>query len=108
MSDGLKDSHRETILAILGAHPGVTGAVLFGSRAMGTFTPESDIDICLLGGTLTLTDQARLSARLEATTIPQKVGLVLHRHIDSKELLDHIRDHGQVLLDKSVSWADRR
>ena len=42
MNDGLKDRHRREVIDILAAHPGVEKAVLFGSRAMGTFTPESD------------------------------------------------------------------
>jgi len=34
-------------LGILTANPRVERVVLFGSRAMGTHTPESDIDLAL-------------------------------------------------------------
>ncbi len=69
MNDGLSEASRLTMVDILRSHPGVVKAVLFGSRAMGTYSPESDIDICLFGDTLTLTDQATLASRMEALPI---------------------------------------
>ena len=35
--------------AVIARHPRVSEAWLFGSRAMGTHRPESDIDIALYG-----------------------------------------------------------
>ncbi len=100
MNDGLKDRHRQAILDVLRAHPGVDRAVLFGSRAMGTFTPASDVDICLYGDSLTLTDQARLTARMEELTIPQRVDLLPHHAIEDQALLDHIAREGKVLFER--------
>ncbi len=100
MNDGLKDEHRSAILAVLRAHPGVERAVLFGSRAAGTFTPESDVDICLFGDSLTLTDQARLSTKMEELPLPQRVDLLLHDAIESDSLREHIRRHGRVLFER--------
>ncbi len=66
MTDGLKDAHREaTIIAVIAANDRVERAVLFGSRAIGTNTVSSDVDIALFGHRLTLTDQARLAVALE-------------------------------------------
>ena len=62
MTDGLKDAHREAIIAVIAANDRVERAVLFGSRATGTNTVTSDVDIALFGDQLTLTDQARLAA----------------------------------------------
>lgn len=45
MTDGLKVKYRAAIISILSANERVERAVLFGSRAMETFTPASDIDI---------------------------------------------------------------
>lgn len=100
MNDGLKASDRLAIIDILRSHQAIEKAVLFGSRAMGTFTPESDIDICLYGDTLTLTDQAGLAARMEALPIPQRVDLLRHRTIRNKDLLDHIHREGKLLYEK--------
>ena len=56
MTDGLKDVHREAIIATIAANDRVERAVLFGSRATGTNTVSSDVDIALFGDRLTLTD----------------------------------------------------
>jgi type I restriction enzyme S subunit len=92
--DGLKEAHRKAIIDILSAHPGVERIVLFGSRAMGTFTIASDVDIALFGGTLTLEDQAKLTEKLDELPFPQRVDLVLADRVESPELLEHIRKHG--------------
>lgn len=49
MTDGLKDAHREAIVAALAANARVERAVLFGSRATGTNNVASDVDIALFG-----------------------------------------------------------
>jgi len=94
MNDGLKDKHRKTLIDILSANPKVERVVLFGSRAMGTHSAESDIDLALYGDGLTLDDLARLKERIEETTIPQQVDLVLVKDIDNDRLRGHIERHG--------------
>lgn len=94
MKDGLKDKHRKAIIDILSANEGVERVVLFGSRAMGTFTPTSDVDIVLYGDELTPTDRLKLAAAIDELPIPQRVDLLLHKSIQKKELLHHIETHG--------------
>ncbi len=65
MTDGLKDTHREAIIAEVAANDRAQRAVLFASRAAGTNTISLDVDIALFGDWLTLTDQARLAAALD-------------------------------------------
>ncbi len=101
MIDGLKDRHRAAIIAAIAANPRVERAVLFGSRAMGAYTTDSDVDIALFGDGLTLTDQARLGAIIDDIPMAQSVDLILYRFIDNPALLDHIRAHG-------VVWHRRR
>ncbi len=100
MTDGLKDPHREAIIATLAANGRVERAVLFGSRATGTNTVSSDVDIALFGARLTLTDQARLAAQLEEIPMAQSVDLVLHDSVQDRALRDHIRRQG-------VEWYAR-
>jgi predicted nucleotidyltransferase len=98
---GLKEKYRQTLLSILTANPRVERIVLFGSRAMGTYSPESDIDIVLYGDELTLTDLAELRAEIDKTTVPHRVDLLLARDIEKPELLEHIERHG-------VEWWSRK
>lgn len=78
MTDGLKDRHREAIIAEIAASDSVERAVLFGSRATGTHTASSDVDIALFGDRLTLTDQARLAAALDRIPMAQSVDLLIY------------------------------
>ncbi len=94
MTGGIKDIHREAIISEIAANDRVERAVLFGSRATGTNTVTSDVDIALFGNQLTRTDQVRLAAALEEIPMAQTVDLVLYDSIRDKELESHIRRHG--------------
>lgn len=94
MNDGLKDKHRESIIRVLSAHPRVERAVLFGSRAMGTHTTASDVDIALFGEALTLDDQAKLASEIEKLPVPQQVDLLRRNAITNRKLLKHIEEDG--------------
>ena len=100
MTDGLKARHRAAIIATLAANDRVERAVLFGSRAMGTNTITSDVDIALFGQQLTLRDQASLAAACEELPMAQSVDLVLYSTIDNPALVEHICSDG-------VEWYRR-
>lgn len=100
MTDGLKDRHRAAITAAIAANEKVERAVLFGSRATGTNTATSDVDIALFGDRLTLTDQARLAAEVEEIPMAQSVDLVLYDSLDNPALRRHIRTQG-------IEWYSR-
>ena len=100
MTDGLKDAHREAIIAQIAANERVERAVLFGSRATATNTVTSDVDIALFGDRLTLTDQARLAAALDEIPMAQSVDLLLYNSIQEQTLREHIRRQG-------VAWYVR-
>ena len=97
MTDGLKDRHRAAIIATIAANDRVERAVLFGSRATGTHSVSSDVDIALIGDRLTLTDQARLAAALDEIPMAQEIDLVLYDSIQDETLRKHIRY-------QSVEW----
>ena len=94
MTDGLKEEHREAIIAAIAANDRVERAVLFGSRATGTNTVSSDVDIALFGGGLTLADQARLASVLDRLPMAQSVDLLLYDSIQDRTLREHIRRQG--------------
>jgi type I restriction enzyme S subunit len=96
MNDGLKDSQRDAIIAVLKTCPKLERALLFGSRAMGTHSATSDVDIALEGD-LSLADQATLAEQMEQLTIPYSVDLVRTQTITSEKLKQHIKQYGRVL-----------
>ncbi|MBC6414497.1 MAG: nucleotidyltransferase domain-containing protein [Chromatiales bacterium] len=94
MAHQIKDKHRKAIINIISGYNKVERAVLFGSRATGTNTATSDIDIVLFGDHISLSDQARIGAALDEIPMAQTVDLILYRTIDNPTLLEHIRVYG--------------
>jgi predicted nucleotidyltransferase len=87
---GLPASAVEQLCGIFRACPGIRRVILYGSRAMGTFRPGSDIDLCLEGETLGLTELLALEGRIDDLLLPWKVDLSLRHQIDNPSLLEHI------------------
>ena len=100
MTDGLKERHRTAVIDIIAANSRVERAVLFGSRATGTFRPASDVDLALFGARLSMNDQVDLTAAIDELTIPQRVHLLLYGMIDSTALRNEIETQG-------VEWYRR-
>ncbi len=94
MNDGLRERNRTKIRQVLAFHPEVERAVLFGSRATGTYKPGSDVDLALAGDGLPHSDLGAIGAALEATTVSQTVDLVLWSSTGNRVLADHIRSCG--------------
>ncbi|MGF1763560.1 nucleotidyltransferase domain-containing protein [Aliivibrio kagoshimensis] len=92
--DGLKESHKTLVIEILLKRKAVKAAWLFGSRAMGTYRSNSDIDLVLGGDNITLSDVAAVLSEIELTTIPYKVDIVIKHKITSEKLLEHIDLYG--------------
>jgi predicted nucleotidyltransferase len=71
---------------------------LFGSRAKGTYSNGSDIDIALKGGNILLNDRLDLSNTLEELLLPFKFDLIIYDRITESALIDHINKVGISLI----------
>jgi predicted nucleotidyltransferase len=89
------------IRQILADFPEVEKAVLYGSRAKGTYKPGSDIDLALFGERLTAAIRGRIAARLEESSIPHCVDLALYAELDHAPLREHITRVGVVLYERA-------
>lgn len=92
METGLSEKSLRNIANVVYSNERVQGAKIFGSRAVGTFHKGSDIDICLFGDELTISDLNRISSELDDLNIPQIVDLVNFQTIKNENLLKHIED----------------
>lgn len=90
---GIKDQYWKSILAIIRANPKVEQVILFGSRALETYKPGSDIDLCL-NGKLTQTDLTQFLVQLDELDLPWIVDLVIFSQISNPDLTDHIERVG--------------
>ena len=99
-NDGLKPVHRWLIRAILANATRVERAVLFGSRATGTFGKASDIDLALEGPDLDLSDLAYLRGEFTESALPYEFDLIIRAEIASPELEKHIEQCGVMFYEK--------
>jgi predicted nucleotidyltransferase len=67
---GLPEKTIERIRAVLAHYPSIERAVIYGSRAKGTYKPGSDIDLVLFGQGLTETELLDLGSRLDDLLLP--------------------------------------
>lgn len=105
---GLPDNVMERLCGIFRGYPPIRRVLLYGSRAMGTFRPGSDIDLCIEAESLGLTELLAIENRIDELLLPWKVDLSLMNTIDNPALLDHIRRVGVVVYQSlRVSGQDR-
>jgi predicted nucleotidyltransferase len=99
MNIGLTDSQKIEIRKVLCEYKSIESAILFGSRAMGTNSPASDVDIALTGD-ISLRDQIRISAQLNESKALLKYDIVRYSIITNKKLIEHIRKYGKKIYEK--------
>jgi len=86
---GLDERELKLIRDVLARHAEVTGAVLFGSRAKGTATPSSDVDLALEGINDPLQAEA-IAAELEELPLPYLFDVKALSTIRHRPQRDHI------------------
>jgi predicted nucleotidyltransferase len=94
---GLKNETFEQIKATFRQFPQIKKAILYGSRAKGTFHNGSDIDITLKGDNLDLQLLAKIGLALDDLFLPYTFDLSILQHIDNQDLLNHIERVGVVI-----------
>ncbi|MEI7668709.1 MAG: nucleotidyltransferase domain-containing protein [Pseudomonadota bacterium] len=100
MNFGLSDKTIATIHAIFQRYPAIRKAIIYGSRAKGNYKNGSDIDLTLLGDSLTYNDLLSILGDLEDSFIPHHVDLSLFYSIDNPNLREHIERVGIVFYEK--------
>jgi uncharacterized protein len=90
---GFKDGDLETIVRVISRFPDITKAVIFGSRAKGTYQPGSDVDIAIWA--MNYDNALQLPGILnDETLLPYKFDVLNYDSIDNQELKDHINRVG--------------
>ena len=91
----------ELVRSVLRQHPEIESATLFGSRAKGTHTPRSDVDLAL-AGPLGALGAAAIAAELEDLPLPYRFDVHALAAITHGPLLEHISRVGQVIYRSGV------
>jgi uncharacterized protein len=98
----LRPAELELVRSVLRLHPEVTSATLFGSRAKGTHSDRSDVDLAVAGEIEPLRAEA-IAAELEELPLPYRFDVQSLAHIQHRPLLEHIQRVG----DSHLSGAMR-
>ena len=97
---GLPEEAILEIKSVLALYPEVEKAILYGSRAMGTFKPGSDIDLALVGEKLTHNHLLGIMSDLDDLLLPWMIDLSLYADLDHSGLREHIGRVGQTLYER--------
>ena len=95
-NSGLSANTIDKINAVFARYPSIEQAILYGSRAKGTFRNGSDIDLTLKGENITHRELSRIENELDDLLLPYKIDLSLFRQIDNQNLIGHIERVGVV------------
>jgi predicted nucleotidyltransferase len=92
----LEPTELELVRSVLRQHPEIESATLLGSRAKGTHTPRSDVDLALAGSLGALGTEA-IAAELEELPLPYRFDVHALAAITHVPLLEHIARVGMVI-----------
>ena len=87
------------VVSILSGFSKIACVKIFGSRALGNFKLNSDVDICLFGE-VTIDDLSQINERLKKSTLlPFSFDIVLYSFLKKEDALrSHIDNHGIILF----------
>lgn len=91
---GLKEIDIAKIQSIFSAFPEIEKAILYGSRAKGTFKPASDIDLALIGGQLNFSVLNQIEIQLDDLLLPYTFDISILKQISNPDLVEHIQRVG--------------
>jgi predicted nucleotidyltransferase len=98
---GLSDRALETVTRLLAKYPDIQSAVLYGSRAKGSYKNGSDIDLTLhTDDTFTHADLLRLRGDFDDSDLPYRVDISDYCKLENESLKEHIRRVGKVLYER--------
>ncbi|MEE9368754.1 MAG: nucleotidyltransferase domain-containing protein [Pontiella sp.] len=105
---GLVENDVQVLIEMLKRFPHVEQAIVFGSRAKGTFKTGSDVDLALRGELLSFEEASRIAYLLnEETSMPYTFDVLQYETIKSPELVEHIDRVGVVVFQKHASECSK-
>ncbi|MBS9402419.1 nucleotidyltransferase domain-containing protein [Halomonas sp. TRM85114] len=101
VESGLDTDTLEAIRGTLARFPAVERAILYGSRAMGTQRPASDIDLTLVGESLGNDELQEIDLALDDLLLPWTFDLSIHHRLVNEALRAHIDRVGVTLYERA-------
>lgn len=99
---GLTRRTLDGIASVLSRFPEVEKAILFGSRAKGTYKPGSDIDLSLEGRALDWRSVGKIYDALDDLLLPYRFSLILFDKNIDPDVAAHIARVGVCLFERGI------
>ncbi|MCK5682446.1 nucleotidyltransferase domain-containing protein [bacterium] len=87
---GLTERDIITIQTILRKYSEIQSTVIFGSRAKGTFSIGSDIDLAVFGDVVNETLLYKIKADFSDSSLPYFIDLICYSSLKNSALKEHI------------------
>lgn len=94
MRYGLTDTEYSKLQGVFSANSRIERVILYGSRAKGNYKPFSDIDLTIVGSTLSHADRNEIAREIDDLLLPYEVDLSLFHSLKNPALIDHIKRRG--------------
>jgi predicted nucleotidyltransferase len=91
---GLSAEVINNLRAIFKKHPEIDKVILYGSRAKGNHKLGSDVDLTIVSNSLTVSQLLGIENEIDELLLPYKVDLSIYTHIESPDLIAHIKRVG--------------
>lgn len=90
MDTGLPPKTIQALESVFKQFDAIDKVVLYGSRALGTHRPGSDIDLALFGSEVTPDLIASIALLIDDLLLPYTLDLTAYAYIDNDALREHV------------------
>jgi predicted nucleotidyltransferase len=98
MKYGLSEETIAKINGVLANHKAVNKAIIYGSRAKGTYKNGSDIDLTLTGN-ISFEELLQIDNEIDDLLLPYMLDISRFETLNNQKLIDHIERIGQPFFD---------
>ena len=96
----MTDDELQLLLSLFARQKEIGQVILYGSRAMGTHKPFSDVDITLIGIGLKRSHLSRLMAEIDESILPYSFDISIFSQLTNPDLIEQIEKTGIVMYSR--------
>lgn len=97
---GLTPIQISKLQKIFAQYPHIEKVILYGSRALGTYKPYSDIDLTCLGNQINGSELAQVAWEIDDLLLPYFIDLSIFHQLKNTDLIESIQKEGLVFYEK--------
>ena len=105
MNCGLKEIEVSKLCNVFVQYADIERVVLYGSRAKGNNKPFADVDITLIGNTITRKRLNRLSMDIDDLLLPYQFDISIFHNLTNADLIEHIQRVGITIFQTNEKYT---